>query len=56
MKICEECKEETTVYFMCDEIEDEDKVWCEGCFEKTPCGQDAHGEGCPTKVFDDGKD
>jgi hypothetical protein len=38
---------------MCDEAvssNEQDPVWCQECFEKTPCGKGEHGEGCPTLV------
>jgi len=37
---------------MCDEP-GQDGEWCPACFEKTACGNGVHGEGCPTKVFQD---
>lgn len=52
---CSNCEKELTppcVYFFCDE---DDGIWCPDCFEETACGQGVHGEGCPTKVFDDGQ-
>jgi hypothetical protein len=51
--MCTNCEETTSVYFMCDK--EPDLVWCEVCFKETACGQGIHGEGCPTKVFDDGE-
>lgn len=38
----------TRDYWLCDI---DDGQWCEPCFDKTPCGKKAHGEGCPTQVF-----
>lgn len=51
---CSNCEKtlEPGVYWMCDE---DDGQWCEDCWEKTACSQGVHGEGCPTKVFSDGK-
>lgn len=50
---CTDCGKEVSVYFMCDEEGDE--IHCESCFGMHECYMGAHGEGCATKVFDDGE-
>lgn len=49
-EVCINCEKKVSVYWYCDE--ESEGAWCPDCFEKTACGQGAHGEGCPTKVFD----
>lgn len=36
-------------FYMCDRAPN--KAWCGECFDKTDCGQEKHGEECPTKVW-----
>lgn len=44
--------------FYCDESpqDGKDGPWCGPCFDATPCGKGAHGEGCETMFLSDGAD
>ena len=47
---CPDCHLETNLGYMCDQ--DDSDPRCGTCFEKTPCGQGMHEEGCETQVFE----
>lgn len=50
---CCNCKRDCTRHhWYCDQTDD--GPWCDECWDNTACAQGAHGEGCPTQVFNDG--
>lgn len=49
--ICVVCSKDCARHHLYCDIQE--GPWCPGCFDKTPCGQGKHGEGCPTQVFSD---